>query len=309
MTALQRKQHKLIEEYKLTKATNSQMYYYMRKRYKSRLVFTLIAICHSLYILINFIIMSQASLAAVSLKGLSQFNMACKFAFFLFPPTTAYNILHQFAIWLLVYAIRQHGLKIRRTRTFDPHADADHDLDLINSDSEESSSCNYDKPNTIMDISSHTEEDEDTVSVSLTNNSNNLMISQSGTNCAIPQATDNSAVKFKSNLSVGKQNEGTNYHQIGMRNLNPVNPYAQPLVQMPQNHPYKVKPQGSGESCLCELFSRKRNNAMFCIILFILLCVYDGQNLFLYSLAKLEGKKNTKFHLILYPKSFTLLTS
>lgn len=295
MTALQRKQHKLIEEYKLTKATNSQMYYYMRKRYKTRLVFILIAICHSLYILINFIIMSQASLAAVSLKGLSQFNMACKFAFFLFPPTTAYNILHQFAIWLLVYAIRQHGLKIRRTRTFDPHAHADHDIDLINSDSEESSSCNYAKPNTIMDISSHTEEDEDTVSVSLTNNSNNLMISQSGTNCAIPQVTNNSAVKFKSNLSVGKQNVGTNYHQIGMRNLNPANPYAQPLVQMHQNHPYKVKAQGSDESCLCELFSRKRNNAMFCIILFILLCVYDGQNLFLYSLAKLEGRQILNF--------------
>ena len=111
-----KRQQKLISKYKTIKSSNSLMYYFIRKRYKTRVCVILIAVCHSLYILINFIVMSQASLAAVSLKGLSQFNVACKMAFFLFPPTTAYNILHQMAIWLLFYAIRQHGLKLRKTR-------------------------------------------------------------------------------------------------------------------------------------------------------------------------------------------------
>ena len=111
-----KRHQKLISKYKTIKSSNSLMYYFIRKRYKTRVCVILIAVCHSLYILINFIVMSQASLAAVSLKGLSQFNVACKMAFFLFPPTTAYNILHQMAIWLLCYAIRQHGLKLRKTR-------------------------------------------------------------------------------------------------------------------------------------------------------------------------------------------------
>lgn len=76
----------------------------------------IIAGCHSLYILINFMIMNQTGLATHALKGLSQFNAACKMAFFFSPPTTAYTILHQLAIWLLVYAVRQHARKLRATR-------------------------------------------------------------------------------------------------------------------------------------------------------------------------------------------------
>lgn len=102
-----------------------------------------------------------------------------------------------------------------------------------------------------------------------------------------------------------------NYHQIGLRNLQPTVPYSQPLVMAA--HPYKARPRPSAasDSCLCELFSRKRNNAMFCLVLFILLCVYDGQNLFLYSLAKLEGKASTVYFCAFdstYSDYYTVLT-
>lgn len=298
LTALQKKQHKLIEEYKSIKASNSQMYYYTRKRYKTRICIVLIAICHSLYILINFIIMSQAALAAVSLKGLSQFNVACKFAFFLFPPTTAYNILHQFAIWLLVYAIRQHGRKLRKTRTFDMNSHADHDIDLFNSDSESSGFNVYSKPGQGMYESSANEDDEgDTVSVSLTNNSNNLTISQSGVPSAINGNIyqQNSAVKFKSNQSIN--NNSNNYHQILTHQRNQPLAITVPSTPAPfttRQSQYKAKKVPS-DSCFCELFSRKRKNVMFCVVLLTLLCAYDAQNLFLYSLANLEGKTDTVY--------------
>ena len=61
-------------------------------------------------------IMSQASLTSFVLKSLSKSNIMCKFAFFISPPTTFYNIVHQIAIWFLVYAISQHGNKLRKKR-------------------------------------------------------------------------------------------------------------------------------------------------------------------------------------------------
>ena len=90
----------------------------VNKRYKTRICLIIIAACHSIYILVNFMVMSQASLASVALQGLTKLNLACKMAFFLFPPTTIYNVAHQLAIWLLVYAIRKHALKIRALKSF-----------------------------------------------------------------------------------------------------------------------------------------------------------------------------------------------
>ena len=104
-------------KYKAIKTTNNIMYYSIRKRYESsRFPLMIIAACHALYVLINFMVMSQASLASIALKGLTQLTLACKMAFFLAPPTTAYNVLHQVAIWMLCYAISRHGAKIRRVR-------------------------------------------------------------------------------------------------------------------------------------------------------------------------------------------------
>lgn len=91
----------------------------IQNRYKSRLSLGIISICHSIYIFLNYIIMSQTGLASVALKGLTKLNLACKIAFFMFPPTTAYNICHQIYVWLLIHAMRSHARKIRITRTVD----------------------------------------------------------------------------------------------------------------------------------------------------------------------------------------------
>ncbi|RNA39610.1 hypothetical protein BpHYR1_044265 [Brachionus plicatilis] len=91
----------------------------VRNRYKTRLCLALISVCHAVYILLNYIVMSQAGLASVALKGLTKLTFACKMAFFMFPPTTAYNICHQLYVWLLVHALRTHAVKIRKTRTVD----------------------------------------------------------------------------------------------------------------------------------------------------------------------------------------------
>ena len=118
--------NKLKSKYKLVKKTQLQLNLIVKKRYKTRICFIIIAICHSLYLLMNFIIMSQASIAAMALQSLSQLNLACKVSFMLFPPTTAYTLIHQLAIWLLVYAIRQHGIKLRTTPTHTIDDDADY---------------------------------------------------------------------------------------------------------------------------------------------------------------------------------------
>lgn len=104
---------------KTYKTAINDLNYNLRKRYKTRLCFIVIAICHAAYILLNFIVMSQASLASVALKGLTKLSLACKIAFFMFPPTTAYNICHQIYVWLLVYIIRKHATKLRTIRTID----------------------------------------------------------------------------------------------------------------------------------------------------------------------------------------------
>lgn len=104
-------------QYKIVKSQNYYLNQFIRRKYTTRECLMIIAVCHSMYILINYIVMSQTSLASQALKGLTKLNFACKLAFFLSPPTTAYNILHQFAIWLLVYAIRKHANKLRATKT------------------------------------------------------------------------------------------------------------------------------------------------------------------------------------------------
>jgi len=234
-------------------------------------------------------------------------------AFFLFPPTTAYNILHQMAIWLLCYAIRQHGLKIRKTRTFNADADADHEVDLMNSENDDDESEDSDlfvKYESSVPIDD--DDDDDTVSVSLTNNSNNLnLLSQSAATTTLINQPN--TVKFKAT---------NNYHQILNHQRHPiVLPIESPLplaIQQPSIY-VSSKPSSSkvddtaSESCLCYFFSHKRKNAMFCLILFTLLCIYDGQNLFLYSLAQLTSKDklNTVYFCAFessYAEYYTLLT-
>jgi len=292
MTALEKKEAKLVRDYKANKAYNHQLYYYIRRRYKTRICFVLIAICHSMYILINFIIMSQASLAAVSLKGLSQFNMACKIAFFLFPPTTAYNILHQLAMWLLVYAIHKHGQKLRRTRTFDPDADAD--ADLIKSNS---TLCMVNVPHDFRNAPNIYDEssgDEDTVSVSLTNNSNNNMLLKSNSTGPVILEKSNQLIK-KPSMS----------HQLPQNRINLSRSIPYTITTQQRSHT-SPKPKSSHS-----IFSRKRSNVLFCIILFFLLFAYNSHNLFLYSLAQLQGKTSIVYFCAFtadYAEYYSLLT-
>ena len=98
-------------------STSSLLSSHINMRYaKTRLALCLITILHSFYLLINFIIMSQFKLAGLALGQLNESSVGCKLAFFLFPPTTAYNFLYQFAIWLLVYAIKVHHNKLREMK-------------------------------------------------------------------------------------------------------------------------------------------------------------------------------------------------
>jgi hypothetical protein len=91
-------------------------YLLFAKRNQSCIYLCLITICHTIYLFVNFIIMSQTKLAAFALGNLNTSQFACKIAFVLFPPTTAYNIVHQYAIILLVFALYKHGKKIRRIK-------------------------------------------------------------------------------------------------------------------------------------------------------------------------------------------------
>lgn len=103
-------------KYKRVKSRIGSLNQHLRKKYTTRRLFIVMAACHSFYILVNYMLMSQASLAAVALTGLTESNVACKFAFFVSPPTTAYNIVHQLAIWLLVIGIKLHSSKLRRSK-------------------------------------------------------------------------------------------------------------------------------------------------------------------------------------------------
>ena len=188
-------------------STASILLRYIRRRYKTRLCIILIALCHSLYLLMNFIVMSQAGVAAVALKGLNQLNLACKVSFFLFPPTTAYNLLHQFAIWLLFYAIRSHSQKLRRQRSLHEYdCDEDYDIDLLDTDEDEDS--DYDSRHLVNDEEEEEDdEDEDTLSITLTNNSNNMMLKAAG---AQP-----------SNLLMAPAGSGVPNHSYVKFNMNP----------------------------------------------------------------------------------------
>jgi hypothetical protein len=310
-------------KYKTIKSNNARMFYMIRKRYKTRFCFIIIAICHSFYILVNFMIMSQASLAAAALKGLSQLNLACKFAFFMSPPTTVYNIVHQLAIWLLVYAIRQHATKLRRTRTFNVESAGDYEIEMMKSDyDDDDEDDDQDQSDNEKVIDSdynekdiyESNDDEDTVSVSLTNNSNNLvLISQSAaSNNLATNQQGSSVVKFKITPDAPSY---TNYHQILNHQRHPIIQFTpnatQNISKLPMITPHptvssdalipssvnlkKKSIQQNNESLsyyACYLFSHKRRNVLFCLILFMLICLYDSQNFFLYSLSELtkDGK-------------------
>ncbi len=312
-------------EYDMVKSVNNQFNRIIRKRYKTRLCFIIIAICHSMYILFNFIVMSQAGLAAVALQGLSKLSIACKISFFLFPPTTAYNLLHQISIWLLFYAIMKHSRKLRNTMThnFDRHAD--YDVNLMTTDTEscsdsssddESSSDSSDNEN--MKRKSHhnhhnaydslNDDEQDTISQSLTNNSSSIQQPvQTNPNpnnqIAILQQPDpfplniTSPINNKSTVHFVNEN-GTLSRQQIYSNVVQQPPYYNPIYAN-RRHLYDPRLIGkkpivnpAKTSLLCCLFERKSRNALFCVILFILLLIYNGQNLFLYSLIELKTAKN-----------------
>ena len=105
-----------------------QIYVKFFMRYTTLMYIILIAICHLFYLKINFIIMSQFKLAELALKYLNNSNFACKIAFFLFPPTTTYNILQQYAIWLLIFALKLHSKKIRSIKQVKETEDDTDDL-------------------------------------------------------------------------------------------------------------------------------------------------------------------------------------
>lgn len=327
---------KKTSRYKMVKTTNYWNNHIIRKRYKTRICFIIIAICHSLYILMNFIVMSQASLASVALQGLSSFNFACKIAFFLFPPTTAFNLLHQIAIWLLVYAIRQHGIKLRKTKTHNVDADADYEVNLMktsddsidfyNTESDDQSDDNNDDTDNYTNdesdfnnennydigfnrnlynddtFDSNNHHEEDTVSQSLTNNSQNQQ-NQQQLQAASTQAIVGvrSTVQFMDNnqrypiLSPPAHPQLGNFHIVATSH------------HYYQNHHYHRSSNtslGSSATCLCYFFSRKRKNALFCLVLFLILIVYNAQNLFLYSLNKLE-LKTSKIYYCAFEEAFS----
>jgi hypothetical protein len=152
---------KLNSKYKLVKKTQIQLNYIVNKRYNTRICFIIIAICHSIYLFMNFMVMSQASIAAMGLQSISKLNMACKISFMLFPPTTIYTFLHQMAIWLLVFALRQHAIKIRTTPTHSFDDEADYEASLMAS---ESSDLNLNSDYSESDNdenSSYSDEDDD----------------------------------------------------------------------------------------------------------------------------------------------------
>lgn len=327
-------------KYRAIKSNNARMFYLIRKRYKTRFCFVVIAICHSFYLLVNFIIMSQASLAAAALKGLTQFNLACKMAFFMSPPDTFYNIVHQLAIWLLVYAIRQHAIKLRKTRTYNFDS-ADYEIEMMKSeddfDHNEDPSDDEIKAieSELYDSSGSEHDDEETVSVSLTNNSNNLMLmSHSGglVSSTIASASNQgnqpgSVVKF--NISPDAPSY-SNYHKIlnhqrhpviqftptpntldvtmnsGTTNkLPPIISSEHPLIPA-SNQTVKQKQKTSSISYYCcYLFSRKRHNVLCGLILLFLICIYDSQNFFLYSLFKVTDKNDKTLYFCAFESNYS----
>jgi hypothetical protein len=107
----------LYRSYKYSK--KNYLYKLIHKHYSAKWLLIVILICNCMYLLNNFIIMSQFGLASKALGGLNNYNVACKLAFTLFPPTTAYTLMKQLSIWLLIYIIREHHLKIRTIKLLD----------------------------------------------------------------------------------------------------------------------------------------------------------------------------------------------
>jgi hypothetical protein len=225
------KKSKQNSKYKIVKKTQIQLNYIVNKRYNTRICFIIIAICHSIYLFMNFMVMSQASIAAMGLQSISKLNMACKISFMLFPPTTAYTFLHQLAIWLLVFALRQHAIKLRTTPTHTFDDDNDYEVSLMKGDFSDSSELylnsnsgsesndenssysdddddrGYNKYKGDIynsfderDDSNNEDEEEDTVSQSLTNNSQ-----PSSTNNQHASRNANSSVPLVSSSSLGQK--------------------------------------------------------------------------------------------------------
>lgn len=301
-------------KYRRIKSNNSRMFWMIRKKYKTRFCFMVIAVCHSFYILVNFMIMSQAGLAAAALKGLSQYNFMCKLAFFMSPPTTVFNIAHQLAIWLLVYVVKQHSAKLRRTRASTPDLYS-YEIDYI----ENHAKFESDLEEKELTESSGSDNDEDTVSVSLTNNSNNLILmSQSGglvASTVTPSTTTNQQVKFIT-PDIAPSSLTVSYNPILNHQRHPFIHYPPPVSQLHSSTLTKSKSkhkqaiplisndtllpltkQHNKESKLtkffCFLFSHKQKNLLFCILLYVFISIYDSQNFFLYSLSELKKDDKT----------------
>lgn len=251
------------------------------KRYKTRICLIIIAICHSLYIFINYIIMSQAGLASVALQGLTQLNLACKMAFFLFPPTTLYTLIHQLAIWLLVYCIRKHAIKIRAIKA--SYMIADYERMSAHHHRHKSRS---ESPNHLTALDkSHSRK-------------NNIYITES--------ITDDFSIRGDSGDEMEKKPlpvPSSQYHHHHASSnatsaLLPLPPTAPPHHHISKSH-LKASPSSSyttldneiSDSCVCYFFSPKRKNALFCVCLVFILMLYNFQNFLFYSLNEMESDK------------------
>jgi hypothetical protein len=242
----------------------------MNKRYKTRICLIIIAACHSIYIFINFMVMSQASLAAVALQGLTKLNLACKMAFFISPPTTIFNIFHQLAIWLLVYAIRQHAVKIRTAKT---HLVANYEL--IDQPSSSASSRNH-----------RSKKHGNGVIMNGNSKKQNIYMSDS--------MIDDFSFRDDSGDETHKMGMSLRPPQSAVVALNNTNGHHHHhhhhhQSKMTKAESYTSVDEISSDSCVCYFFEAKRKNALFCLCLLFVLLIYNFQNFIFYSLSEMEN--------------------
>lgn len=167
------------------------------------------------------------------------------------------------------------------------------DLSLLSSDSDESdteddaptSSSDNSKRNAYDTYDESNAEEDDTVSQSLTNNSNELAHKSTVQFMELSAYSNPSQAQHQrypvlapAHLQIMATNHYHQHHHIALPAPTPIISTSQALT----------KPKPESTDCLCYLFSPKRKNALFCLALFIILLVYNGQNLFLYSLSRLQ---------------------
>jgi len=207
------------------------------------------------------------------------------------------------------------------THNFDRHAD--YDVNLMTTDTESCSDSSSDDEssdssgNGNIKRKSHghhnaydslNDDEPDTISQSLTNNSSSIQQAvQTNPNpnnqIALMQQNDpfplniTSPINNKSTVHFLNENGTLNRQQI-YSNVVHQPTYYNPIYAN-RRHPYdpriiakKPNVNPAKTSLLCFLFERKSRNALFCVILFMLLLIYNGQNLFLYSLIELKTAKN-----------------